>query len=313
MDPRFEFHFSQLFQAFIRFFVSINQIYFQTNLIQQQTSPNLIDIESLKDLIYTPKFKGFKYINDYLSKNRYINKHEFFLKSNEIRQINMTHKYTYGSTIKKINIAIDELTAVGKTTVGSALANNTENNLKTIEIFKKNVTENDKLFESITEIINSLGNKDYYLSGEEGAKISKNQEAHEIINQYIRQITKEKEFVVVGKNATFNILPDTEIKIVLSANIDIRVQHCSLQINLTDIKNIFTDILYRDYFSFKQLEQAKKVSTIINTTNNNYSEVTNKIFSIIRKKSLTTNAKFILKYSLIFLVFFLSYLLNKQQ
>ncbi|CAG8820288.1 11682_t:CDS:2, partial [Dentiscutata erythropus] len=123
----------------------------------------------------------------------------------------------------------------------------------------------DEFFDSITELINSLGNEDYYLSGEE-----------------------EKEFVVVGRDTTFNILPDAEIKIVLSADIDIRVQRHSLQINSTDIKNIFADVYY-DYFSFKQLEQAKKVSTIIDTTNIDYSEVIEKIFSIIRKKSLSTN------------------------
>ncbi|CAG8507838.1 17915_t:CDS:2, partial [Dentiscutata erythropus] len=210
------------------------------------------------------------------------------------------------STMKKINIVIDGPTAVDKTTIGSALANSlkyrfidsgifyhylgylsyqyldTENNSKTIKIFKKNVTEDDELFKSITELINSLGNEDYYLSGKEGAKISKNQEARQIINQYIHQITKGKEFVVVGRDVTFNILSDTEVKIVLSADIDIRVQHHSLQINSTDIKNIFTDILYHDYFSFKQLEQAKKISTIIDTTNIDSFDVIKKIFSIIQ-------------------------------
>ncbi|CAG8764515.1 18522_t:CDS:2, partial [Dentiscutata erythropus] len=262
-------------------------------------SPNVIGIESSEDLIYTPKFKGFKYINDYLSKNRLRQYHEdyifvfseynlnavqlfkekysFLLKEyelfKELLEINsLKHVKDLFILAKHLNnkyvLPSIKEESVGKTTVGSALANslkyrfidsgifyqylgylsyqysdNTENNSKTIEIFKKNMKQ-DKFFDSITELINSLGNEDYYLSGEEGAKISKNQEAHHIINQYIYQITKEKEFIVVGRDTTFNILPDAEVKIVLSADIDIRVQRHSLQINLTDIKNIFANVLY---------------------------------------------------------------------
>ncbi|CAG8842030.1 30371_t:CDS:2, partial [Gigaspora margarita] len=40
---------------------------------------------------------------------------------------------------------------------------------------------------------------------------------------FVNTFTSSKEFVVAGRNASINIIPDTDIKIVLTANLTIRI------------------------------------------------------------------------------------------
>jgi hypothetical protein len=74
--------FIKLFQAFLQFLLSFEQLYFN------QSSYN--DLES------NISFNNFKSINQYLKENPHVNKRNFFSLSNDIQSINMHHKYTYG-------------------------------------------------------------------------------------------------------------------------------------------------------------------------------------------------------------------------
>ncbi|CAG8502053.1 8330_t:CDS:10 [Gigaspora rosea] len=85
--------------------------------------------------------------------------------------------------------------------------------------------------------------------------------------------TGKKEFAVVGRDVTFNILPDAEIMILLSADIDIRALRRAHQLNSENINDIWLDILNRDSKSFNLIKEAKKVSKIIDTTNLTLAEV----------------------------------------
>ncbi|RIB01219.1 P-loop containing nucleoside triphosphate hydrolase protein [Gigaspora rosea] len=157
-----------------------------------------------------------------------------------------------------INIAIDGPTASGKTTVGKLIAEN----------FNYQFIDTENILNEINTIIKNLSEEDYFYSEQQAAKLSKNVELCEKINSFLCEITKEKGFVVVGRDVTFNILPDAEIKIFLSADIDIRALRRARQLKLNNITNdIWLDILNQDSKSFALIEEAKKVSKIIDTTN----------------------------------------------
>ncbi|RIB06724.1 P-loop containing nucleoside triphosphate hydrolase protein [Gigaspora rosea] len=180
-----------------------------------------------------------------------------------------------------INIAIDGPIVSGKTTVGKLIAENLNYQFIDTEVFycylgykysiynntliddlKKNF-KNKNILNEINTFIKNLSEEDYFYSEQQAAELSKNVELCEKINLFLCEITKEKGFVVVG-----NLLPDAEIKIFLSADIDIRALRRARQLKLNDITNdIWLDILNQDSKSFDLIEEAKKVSKIIDTTN----------------------------------------------
>ncbi|RIB00854.1 hypothetical protein C2G38_2232701 [Gigaspora rosea] len=94
------------------------------------------------------------------------------------------------------------------------------------------------------------------------SEIAKVPEIRSIINEIIQTITKKKGFVVVGRDATTKILPDAEIKLVFDAEI---------------IENVLSDILKRDFDVYDLVMEAKKVATIINTSNLSIEQVLAKI------------------------------------
>ncbi|RIB05390.1 hypothetical protein C2G38_2280839 [Gigaspora rosea] len=98
--------------------------------------------------------------------------------------------------------------------------------------------------------------------------------------------SKKKEFAVVGRDVTFNILPDAEIMILLSADIDIRALRRAHQLNSENINDIWLDILNRDSKSFNLIKEAKKVSKIIDTTNLTLAEVVDLVLTQVFIKHL---------------------------
>ena len=55
------------------------------------------------------------------------------------------------------------------------------------------------------------------------SELAQDTELRATINQKLQDITKDKGFVVVGRDVTTNILPDAEVKIILSADFETRV------------------------------------------------------------------------------------------
>ena len=119
-----------LFQAFIQFLYTVEQIYFksqeQTNLIDLEINDERIERwtnDSEFDPVYhlvnnqenndwdsvdsgyssnrethiiQQRIQGYKLINDYLQEDQNINEQKYFLMSNEINHIDMKHYYEQG-------------------------------------------------------------------------------------------------------------------------------------------------------------------------------------------------------------------------
>ncbi|CAG8786742.1 15793_t:CDS:2, partial [Cetraspora pellucida] len=121
------------------------------------------------------------------------------------------------NTKKLINIAIDRYAAVGKTSVGEAIANQYGYQFINSGLFYRHVGYyyNDYSIDQIKQIFDE-------------EQISTNDELHDIINETIRKIVKNKGFIVVGHDITTLCLPDAEIKIILSADVETRIDTTKL-------------------------------------------------------------------------------------
>ncbi|CAG8853141.1 25000_t:CDS:1, partial [Gigaspora margarita] len=99
------------------------------------------------------------------------------------------------------------------------------------------------------------------------AILAENDKIREAINSILRKITKEKGFVVVGRDVTFNILYKAKVKILLFADFNIRAMRHAQQLELDNItNNILLNIINCNSKSFALFKEAKKVSKLINTT-----------------------------------------------
>ncbi|KAF0476689.1 cytidylate kinase [Gigaspora margarita] len=152
---------------------------------------------------------------------------------------------------EEINIAIDGETASDKTSVGKLIA--------------------EKLH---YQFINTA------------AILAENDEIHETINSILHEITKEKEFVVVGKDVTFNILPKAKVKILLSADLNIRALRQAQQLDSDNItNNILLNIINHDSKAFTLFAEAKRVSKLIDTTELTLADVVDLILTQINPQS----------------------------
>jgi cytidylate kinase len=227
-----------------------------------------------------------------------------------------------------INITIDGLTATGKSVVGKLLSDNL--NYRFIDtglIYRYlakhlyNYTEEQKIITCTSSIlniwltcnidnfieeinsINDLEKEEYLKIGKKASEISKIQQVRDLINNFFKEITKEKGFVLAGRDTTFNILPDS-VKIVLDADINTRVNRRADQTELL-INDIYLDIIKRDNDSVKLIEQAKKVSKVIDTTELDIEQVLEIIFNIISKQVFLSKFQKIYKIIIFIIILFL--------
>ncbi|CAG8622642.1 15135_t:CDS:1 [Cetraspora pellucida] len=161
------------------------------------------------------------------------------------------------NTKKLINIIINRYAAVEKTLVGEAIANQYDYQFIDSRLFYQyvgyyyndySINQIKQIFtkEKILELINSVKylNKEQYQESEiRAAQILTNDELYNIINEMIRKIVKNKGFVIVSHDITTLCLPDTEVKIILSADVKTHVVQCIFQPNSQDYTNIFNNIL----------------------------------------------------------------------
>ncbi|KAF0535218.1 cytidylate kinase [Gigaspora margarita] len=101
-----------------------------------------------------------------------------------------------------MNITIDGLYVVGKLVIGKRLAKQ----LGYMFIDKFNIVYN-------------LDKSTYMLNGKRAAQLAKNNKIQKVINEIIKVFTSSKGFVVAGFNISINIIPDADIKIVLTADL----------------------------------------------------------------------------------------------
>src|SRR5260364_337236 len=214
-----------------------------------------------------------------------------------------------------MNITIDSLCVVGKSVVGRRLAKQlgyifidssllyryfsltyfylTNEQIQTKLITqKKKIIKNPLFYLKELNIVYNLNKSTYMLNRKRAAQLAKNNEIRKVINEIIKEFTSSKGFVVAGRNASINIIPDTDIKIVLTADLTTRIARRYLEnyddygknIPYSDIKK---DILLCDSYSYKFIEEAAKVSTlVINTTRMTIDQVVNRIlFQFYLKKN----------------------------
>ncbi|CAG8827299.1 17491_t:CDS:1, partial [Dentiscutata erythropus] len=97
----------------------------------------------------------------------------------------------------------------------------------------------------------------YLENRQKAASIAQNKGIRKIINEIIQEITRKKRFVVVGRDVTTNILPNADIKIVLTANLTTYINRRCDETKSTATE-ITRDILFRDEKSYKFIEDAIK-------------------------------------------------------
>ncbi|CAG8644694.1 3037_t:CDS:1 [Paraglomus occultum] len=176
----------------------------------------------------------------------------------------------------KINIAIDGPAGSGKTTLGRELARRidyhfldsglfyryfakllTENGYNPLEkakviefcLQKKTVIAKDpKLF------FQKLENQQIILSHPKVSNLaslfSPIQELRQIIRELIRELLKNKGFVVVGRDMTFKVLPEAEVKIFLTASQSKRIERRYQQLKESkehlSLEEVKKDLVERD-------------------------------------------------------------------
>ncbi|RIB17501.1 P-loop containing nucleoside triphosphate hydrolase protein [Gigaspora rosea] len=161
----------------------------------------------------------------------------------------------------KINIAIDGLASSGKTMIGKKLSEKLKYQFIDSGFFYR-------YFANKFYIDNTIQINEIYLFKNE---IFNNSFYHlKEIEYIIQTITKKKGFVVVGHDATTKILPDAKIKLVFNAEIETRVYRRAKQI--LDIQN---------FDAYNLVMEAKKVATIINTSNLSIEQVLAKILRYV--------------------------------
>ncbi|KAF0554108.1 cytidylate kinase [Gigaspora margarita] len=206
---------------------------------------------------------------------------------------------------KSFNIAIDGLSGAGKSSIGCQVAKRLNFTFIDSGLFYRYIADRFYLDDTIqlNEIRlfknEMIGNSSYYLQeiefylreknsqeklqiGQKASEISKVPEIQNIINEIIQTITKNGGYVVVGRDATTKILPNARVKLILEADFETRVYRRAKQLNAEEFETIgkvFSDLLKRDVDSFDLVLEAKKVATIINTSDLSIEQVVARILS----------------------------------
>lgn len=108
-----------------------------------------------------------------------------------------------------------------------------------------------------------------------------------IIYQLIRGLAKNKGFVVSGRDITFQVLPEAEIKIFLTADLAIRAKRRQLQLqkegkNLT-LAEVEKDLKERDQRDQANISAAEATGWKIDTTDLSPDESLEKLDNLYKK------------------------------
>ncbi|RHZ37041.1 (d)CMP kinase [endosymbiont GvMRE of Glomus versiforme] len=214
----------------------------------------------------------------------------------------------------KINIAIDGPAGSGKTTLGKTLAQkinyhfidsglfyryfakvcwengvNYQEKEKVISVCSQ---QKEKVATNPTNFLQELEKQKNTLSqpeiGNLASQFAPIKELRFIIYQLIRSLARSKGFVVSGRDITFKVLPEAEIKVFLTADLTIRAKRRHLQLqnegkNLT-LDEVKKDLKERDLRDQANILAAEKTADWkINTTNLNSDESLEKLYNLYKK------------------------------
>lgn len=216
----------------------------------------------------------------------------------------------------KVNIAIDGPAGSGKTTLGKTFAQKInyrfidsglfyryfakicrENKIKHLEKDKvidfcskqKDKVANDPafFFQQLELQRNILSQPEI---GNLASQFAPIKELRLIIYQLVRSLAKDKGYVVTGRDITFKVLPEAEIKIFLTADLITRAKRRCLQLqkegkNFT-LSEIEKDLIERDQRDQANILAAETAGLKIDTTNLSFKKGLEKMYNFYQEKLL---------------------------
>lgn len=272
---------------------------------------------------YFKKLSSNKIIDDFLEKwdayenEENINKNDIVkmsVKKIELTDISDVSKAK--KSLKRINIAIDGPSGVGKSTISKILAKklkytfiSTGKMYRTYayNISKNNIqlADNPSMEEQVTnlwsedmieyfsedEILLNKRNVASMLNNDEiamiASKIAKIQKVREFLVEYQQKLALKKGVIMEGRDITFKVLPDAELKIFLTANKEIRAKRRYEELKLknpnTNYENVLEDLIQRDLLdTTREIDPLQKTedSVEIDSSNKNIEEIVDFIYEL---------------------------------
>lgn len=179
-----------------------------------------------------------------------------------------------------------------------------------LDMIRKNIKLNeiDKI-ESLLKTINIKLKKDngidkFYLNGEDVTKLIRTKEVNEIVSQvshilivreamvnFQRNIARDLNIIMEGRDIGTNVFPNADVKIYLDASAEERARRRVRQNEEAGISSNYEEILENIKFRDNNDKTSKVVplkqaedAIYVDTTNMNIEEVVEKIINIIEKK-----------------------------
>lgn len=218
---------------------------------------------------------------------------------------------------KKINIAIDGPCGAGKSTVSKEIAKRLKytfiNSGSVYRAIALNVHNKGISFDDTVAIVNSLNdvkitideNEHIYLDNEDvslqirediiskgSSTIAQYHAVREFVADFIQSFTKEhKGFIMDGRDTTFKLMPNAELKIYLNATPEERARRRMIQNKdhgfETNFDVVLKEVIARDYQDMnRETDPLHKVSDAIeiDCTLMTFDEVVNKIIDLAKGK-----------------------------
>ena len=212
----------------------------------------------------------------------------------------------------KINIAIDGPAGSGKSTLGKALAQKINYRFIDSGLFyryfakfcwesKINYTEEKKVIKVCSQKEKDIAqNPEFFFQqlekkrdelsqpeiGNLASQFAPIKELRLIIYQLIRNLVRNKGFVISGRDMTFKVLPEAEIKIFLTADLATRVKRRHFQLQSEGKKltlvEVEKDLKERDQRDQKNIATAEATGLKIDTTNLTFAEGLEKLFTLYK-------------------------------
>ncbi|RHZ37282.1 (d)CMP kinase [endosymbiont GvMRE of Glomus versiforme] len=218
--------------------------------------------------------------------------------------------------MSKINIAIDGPAGSGKTSLGKTLAQKINYHFVDSGLFyryfakicweggvsyqeKEKVIsicsqQKEKVAKNPANFLQELEKQKSILSqpeiGNLASRFAPIKELRLIIYQLVRSLARNKGFVVSGRDITFKVLPEAEIKVFLTADLTIRAKRRYLQLqkegkNLT-LSEVEKDLKERDWRDQANILAAEKATDWkIDTTNLNSDESLEELYNLYKKNA----------------------------
>jgi cytidylate kinase len=227
--------------------------------------------------------------------------------------VGITPKLFKNIIMPKINIAIDGPAGSGKTTIGNLLAQKLkyqfldsgllyrhfawffQNNNASLPISQEKLdsllSEWQKIiFKDKKKMLFQLENEREKLTSPQlsilTSQLSPYPELRQIILDFQRELTKNKGYVVCGRDITFKVLPDAEAKIFLDANLESRVKRKQIQFQeakiFLSLAEIEKELKERDQRDQERIYKARESAFKIDTSNLKEMEVVEKICELLK-------------------------------